>query len=53
MSQTCAIIGRSDEWVRKAVSRNEFIKPVRIGNRVCFMADELDSFIRSHQQATV
>jgi prophage regulatory protein len=36
----------SDEWIRQLVAAGKFPKPVKIGNRVAFLEDEVDQWLR-------
>jgi predicted DNA-binding transcriptional regulator AlpA len=41
----------SDEWIRQLVAAGKFPKPVKIGNRVAFVEDEVDAWLRDRAAA--
>jgi predicted DNA-binding transcriptional regulator AlpA len=36
----------SDEWLRQLVEAGKFPKPIKVGNRVAFLEDEIDQWLR-------
>jgi prophage regulatory protein len=36
----------SSEWIRQLVAAGKFPKPLKIGNRVAFVEDEVDAWLR-------